>query len=641
MYLKLLEQEDKESRGGVVISSIGYLEDRLSIGDNQRLRQSYLKRIRDAMKESLGGEFGEKTYRAFLEFAPNFSDEDLEMAGHAFLAAEQLSLEDKEMRNGIIADTVITQLWPLDDDDDDIVTRLQGFTRGMQRISFIFPTSSLADETKAVIGRLLAKAWEEAHLEYSNDPGIFKVYAKRKSLFMNAFRAVAGNDKDNSALASHVRQTVLNLLPHNMIIEAGSAVGMIAVQEDLYQSRISYLKDEIPSEGWFSYAKASVKALGVMPQGTEEDFKKSVAELKASATGDYDHHYADRLRVIHWMIRTKKPTPIIAKKQADILEKSRAKASEEVNNKIGKIFNELEQQTQEEIALFEIRWNEEITRLLTEAPFVITKIPTKQGSKGRGKSGKRGRGGGRGRGRGRGIDQTKPTISKKTLSKKTNSQLEELVQRRQNLRRYLQSLIEDCKDLEQGISSIEDQTSVAQLRELVAAVRLRLDMFPLNKDFVIEEGTELARQATDEITTHSVSLRQLLQRQTDFSGFEEALRIAIARERLTYGRQAGGVIGRNLGTLQWQEIFGRYHGRYQDGIACIWMGDQQRFLCDDEALALYVTRASLSGYDFDISVHLWRRRQGRTTVAVDNEGFMNTVDWYDTRVPCLVLHVPH
>lgn len=639
MYLKLIEQEDNESRGGVVISSIGYYEDRNSIGDNQYVRQSYLKRIRAAMKESLGNENGEKTYKLFLEFAPNFSDEDLEMAGHAFLAAEQLSLEDKETRNGIIADTVNSQLWMLEDDNNDIVTRLQGFIRGMQRISFIFPTSSVADETKAVIGRLLAKARDEILLKNSDDPAIFLAYQKRRDLFMNSYRAVAGNDRDNSAIASYVSQTVLLLLPHDMINEIGDAVGHIALQEELYQDRISYLKTEIPSEGWFSYAKAFALALRMLLQGSYEDFKKVVADLKASATSDYDHHYADRLRVIHWMIRTKKPTLIIAKKQAEILEKSRTKASEEANEKVTKVLNELEQQTQEEIALSESRWNEEITRLLTEAPPPITKTPIKQGGKGRGGRGKRVRGGGRGRGRG--TEKSKPIISKIKFSQKTNLQVDESTERRQNLRRYFRFLIEDCKDLERGLLSIEDQTTITQLGELVAATRLRLDVFPLDENFAIEEGTELARQITDEIATHNVNLRRLLQRQTDFTGFDEALRIAIAREQLIYGRQAGGVIGSNLGTLGWQDVYGRYHSRYQGGMACIWIGDQQRFLCDDEALALYVTHTSLSGYDFDISVHLWRRRPGRSAVAVDDEGFMNIIDWYDTRVPCLVLHVPH
>ena len=62
----------------------------------------------------------------------------------------------------------------------------------------------------------------------------------------------------------------------------------------------------------------------------------------------------------------------------------------------------------------------------------------------------------------------------------------------------------------------------------------------------------------------------------------------------------------------------------------------------DQALALYVTGSSQSDFAFDVSVHLWQRRPGRKGLASsDVDGLhMNTVDWYDTYIPCAVLHVP-
>ena len=62
----------------------------------------------------------------------------------------------------------------------------------------------------------------------------------------------------------------------------------------------------------------------------------------------------------------------------------------------------------------------------------------------------------------------------------------------------------------------------------------------------------------------------------------------------------------------------------------------------DQALGLYVTGSSLSAFAFDISVHLWRRSPQRTGAAgrqLAHLAPMNDDDWYDTYLPCAVLHV--
>ena len=64
----------------------------------------------------------------------------------------------------------------------------------------------------------------------------------------------------------------------------------------------------------------------------------------------------------------------------------------------------------------------------------------------------------------------------------------------------------------------------------------------------------------------------------------------------------------------------------------------------DQALALYVTGSSQSNFAFDVSVHLWQRRPGATSmpgVASGGTQRMNTDDWFDTYLPCCVLHVPN
>ena len=73
------------------------------------------------------------------------------------------------------------------------------------------------------------------------------------------------------------------------------------------------------------------------------------------------------------------------------------------------------------------------------------------------------------------------------------------------------------------------------------------------------------------------------------------------------------------------------------------MGNGTLALGTDQALALYVTGSSQSGYAFDISVHLWARRTGKSSQPSREQGAyprMNTDDWFDTYQPCCVLHVP-
>ena len=63
----------------------------------------------------------------------------------------------------------------------------------------------------------------------------------------------------------------------------------------------------------------------------------------------------------------------------------------------------------------------------------------------------------------------------------------------------------------------------------------------------------------------------------------------------------------------------------------------------DQALALYVTGGSLSDFAFDVSVHLWQRRADCTdepSDLMDDCPPMNEAEWFDTYIPCAVLHVP-
>jgi hypothetical protein len=118
---------------------------------------------------------------------------------------------------------------------------------------------------------------------------------------------------------------------------------------------------------------------------------------------------------------------------------------------------------------------------------------------------------------------------------------------------------------------------------------------------------------------------------------------ALARETLTPGRRQGGVIACPLTADDWRWVSNRFHRRWLSGIRHLSVDGVHVPLDMDEALALYVTGSSQSNYAFDVSVHLWRRWNNKTSPPSQQSGVfppMNTDDWYDTRVTCCVLHVP-
>lgn len=128
--------------------------------------------------------------------------------------------------------------------------------------------------------------------------------------------------------------------------------------------------------------------------------------------------------------------------------------------------------------------------------------------------------------------------------------------------------------------------------------------------------------------------------------FDSALGAALARETLSLGRREGGVIACPLQPEAWGWVAQQYHQRWLSSAPSLHKAGRAMRLDVNEALALYVTGSSLSQHAFDVSVHLWRRRPGCTSLPSPNpptgsDRFppMNTDDWYDTRITCCVLHV--
>lgn len=123
--------------------------------------------------------------------------------------------------------------------------------------------------------------------------------------------------------------------------------------------------------------------------------------------------------------------------------------------------------------------------------------------------------------------------------------------------------------------------------------------------------------------------------------FTAALFQCLRNEPLTLGKRHGGVIAEPLPLEEWGWAVQTFHKRWWNAGLRPSATAAPMPLAPDQALALYVTGSSLSDYAFDISVHLWRRQaaSGLPPTTPGEGNTMNEPDWYDTLIPCAVLHV--
>ncbi|MFN7123370.1 MAG: hypothetical protein ACK4NM_15200 [Hydrogenophaga sp.] len=127
------------------------------------------------------------------------------------------------------------------------------------------------------------------------------------------------------------------------------------------------------------------------------------------------------------------------------------------------------------------------------------------------------------------------------------------------------------------------------------------------------------------------------------SRFASAFTTALNAEDLVLGKRQGGVIACPLAPADLGWVAQQYHGRHLSFARQLIIDGQSVPLGEDMAVALYVTSGSLSGYAFDVSVHLWRRRAASASQPSQGSELypvMNPKDWFDTFIPCCVLHVP-
>ena len=118
---------------------------------------------------------------------------------------------------------------------------------------------------------------------------------------------------------------------------------------------------------------------------------------------------------------------------------------------------------------------------------------------------------------------------------------------------------------------------------------------------------------------------------------------ALRAESLELGKRRGGQIGYKTRPEDWTFVCDNFHNRWLPHVKDILVNGAPTLLAPNQAVALYVTGSSLSGYAFDVSVHLWQRyRTSQSKPSTESGPLppMNTAEWFDTRTTCCVLHIP-
>lgn len=210
----------------------------------------------------------------------------------------------------------------------------------------------------------------------------------------------------------------------------------------------------------------------------------------------------------------------------------------------------------------------------------------------------------------------------------------------QGLRKTTQYLIDELDDLKVMAEQHFAQADIDELK------RLRGLLADLHKsETALDEAK--ARAIFEAAWDEALKARQTIKTQERderlHNDFEAALWRALGNEGLSVGKEMGGqILMKSPDPMHyWTRILAEFHDRHLPWNKTVLKGGIEQRLGADEALALYVTASSRTeGAAFCVSVHLWRRRRDHDAEPTATGEFkMNKLAWYDTHIPCAVLHV--
>ncbi|PZO16782.1 MAG: hypothetical protein DCF26_10985 [Burkholderiales bacterium] len=203
----------------------------------------------------------------------------------------------------------------------------------------------------------------------------------------------------------------------------------------------------------------------------------------------------------------------------------------------------------------------------------------------------------------------------------------------------MQDLLSNAKALGLNAASTKAcNTLLPQLQQLVGP----------SKSGGVDElaARQLLQQAESAIAALRQQIKSTQTNDRMQTRFLVQLNRALSNELLELGKRQGGVINCRMSLKDWPWVVEQFHKTHLSHVTSLLIDGVHVPLGEDMALGLYVTASSQSHYAFDVSVHLWRRLPGRTSSASEAGAVarpypaLNTTDWFDTYIPCAVLHVP-
>jgi hypothetical protein len=170
---------------------------------------------------------------------------------------------------------------------------------------------------------------------------------------------------------------------------------------------------------------------------------------------------------------------------------------------------------------------------------------------------------------------------------------------------------------------------------------VRLTQMP--DGFEVEAARDLLLKAEEAVAALRQGINQAKAANREHEYFASKLTEALGKEAKVLGKRFGGQIECPLTLDDWGYVVNNFHKRWLPNVKSVVIDGKSVPLDNDQAAALYVTASSRSGFAFDVSVHLWRRRRRCTGMPGLSHALyapMNRDEWFDTYQTCCVLHIP-
>jgi len=611
MLVRLVEQAPDYPGNRVLVQTLSYSADETR--DTGRYRKTKEGRALKVVQQNCS----DTEVNEFRDLLSHITTDELEYVARAFVEHSRLSEEERAERRAIIENTILDIMGPRDEEapEQSLQHRMIGH---MGECAFLYPTVCL-EITCRVFCRDQLRALPQEYL---------RLGVQRKLALLQPFYAVDREGVNRKVVEDFV-SAASAFLNYDELAATGEAVAAVLTDQYGYLEHMQALFLTFLQVHQPSFMRRRGQALRAMVGQDFDDYKERLDDLWAEANEEHERYYAAQLRIVHSLIDNELPTPALAANQMALLETLRITAEEEARAVVEAVRVSVEQETEQAAALRQAETQRIIGMVLAEIEEEPRPRPRRGGTrKKQKKKPQKGR-----NQRTRNTPQTTTEIEDITVVETDAEQ-----NRLQGLRQYFDFVSYELGTLltriPEGVDGAED------VNQAITGWRSDITALLEGEDPDLDQWTTVARACDQYLAQVRRDIRVLIQQVAETTNFENSLRLAIQRETVSYGRNFGGELRRGLENLSWSDVSVRFHNWYLSGQGQIEQGGVTRLLAPDEALALYVTMSSRSGYDFDISCHYWRRRPGSSAPPVDDDGFMNVMDWYDTYVPCFVLHVP-